>query len=629
MLDFGVAKLISGVGSVKATLTRWQALTPEYASPEQISGETITTASDTYALGVVLYELLTGARPRIFETGTPADIFKTLNQTAPVAPSKAVKGESSKQSFDKEQRAAEKIPKSTIENLKLLKGDLDNIVLKALNREPERRYETVEQFSEDILRYLRGRPVKARADTFGYRAEKFVRRNLLAVVAAVLVFLSLAAGIAIANYQAAIARRERERAEQRFNDVRQLANSVLFDFYDAIGETPGSTRVRQMMVESAKVYLDKLARNGEGDADLQRELATAYLKIGDVQGKPNMANAGDTGAAMESYREAIGILEKLVAVEPSNTENRRDLSIAFNNLGRVQVVSSDYAAALETHRKALKMREALLADDAENAEYLRLASDSHRLTGDALGEIIEMTEKNDLLAERLENYRQALAIDNQLLAQNPLSNLERRMVTILHQRIGSTSEEIGKATDDAAYFRTALENQRQALAMWIENEPSDSEGRFPAGEYKYIGSALLNLGDTKGALENFSRARAIFENLTKGDANSAEYRRELAYLQIADAEALSRAGRAPDAIKNYRQALQTFEQLTASDPSRVTDNYRVMTGGYESLAKLLEQRGDKSGAAENYRRAAEFGKKWLEIAPDNTTLKERFISGKS
>ncbi|HXG83371.1 MAG TPA: protein kinase [Pyrinomonadaceae bacterium] len=624
LLDFGIAKLISDEAD-KATVTRWQILTPEYASPEQIRGESITTASDVYALGVILYELLTDARPFRFESGKPEEMLRVISHTAPRKPSdtraepKREKGRAGEKGKNLNVSAS---PRPLVSSSQL-KGDLDNIILKSLKKEPERRYSTVEQFSEDISRYLRGLPVSARRDTWAYRAEKYVKRNFAAVTAAFLVFLSLVGGTAVANYQAAIARREREHAERRFDDVRRLANSVLFEFYDALNETPGSTPIRRMMVERALGYLDKLAGEAQDDVPLQRELATAYLKIGDVQGKPNMANTGDTAKALESYGKAAAILEKLVAADSQNAENRRDLSTALANIGRIQSVSKDYMSALDTYRRVLEMRETLAADNPNNIEYRRLIADSRRLIGDALGEIYAMTEKTDLLDERLANYRQALEIEEGAAKLESPGGLQKRIIAILYQRIGSGSSDIGDATQNAEHFQAALENHQQSLGLWLESEPTDVNGRFPAGEYKHIGSAQLNLGDTGEALENFDRARIIFENLIAGDPESAEYRRELANLQIPTAKALTKAGRPAEAIKSYRKAIEIFEKLSASDSPRVTDNYRILTAAYQSLGELLENQGEKVEAAEIYRKAAESGAKWLEIAPDNNALKAR------
>src|SRR5262249_39156368 len=130
-----------------------------------------------------------------------------------------------------------------------LEGDLDNIVLKAIRKEPQRRYASAEQFSEDIRRYLEGLPVLARKDTFGYRSGKFIRRHKAGVAAVTLIALTLIAGIIGTTWQAMAARRERATADRRFNDIRQLANSFMFEFHDAIKDLPGSTQARELVVE--------------------------------------------------------------------------------------------------------------------------------------------------------------------------------------------------------------------------------------------------------------------------------------------------------------------------------------------------------------------------------------------
>ena len=156
--------------------------------------------------------------------------------------------------------------------------------MKALRKEPERRYASVEQFSDDIRKHLEGLPVGARPDTLAYRTSKFVRRNKWAVAAASVAVLALIAGMAATLREASIARTERARAERRFNDVRQLANSMLFEVHDAIQNLPGATPARKVLVDRATEYLDKLAQESKGDLSLQRELAAAYERVGDVQG---------------------------------------------------------------------------------------------------------------------------------------------------------------------------------------------------------------------------------------------------------------------------------------------------------------------------------------------------------
>src|SRR5437762_2150810 len=214
LLDFGIAKILQpGIESeALMTMTGVRPMTPEYASPEQVRGEPVTTASDVYSLGVVLYELLTGRLPYHFTSRSPSDVAREITNTEPPRPSTVVSNNNQQ---------------SEITNQKFLRGDLDNIVLMALRKEPERRYQSVEQFSEDIGRHLAARPVLARKDTVGSRAGKFVRRNKVATAAASSVSFSLLSGIVATTWEAQRAKAEKARAERRFNDVRQLAHSVL------------------------------------------------------------------------------------------------------------------------------------------------------------------------------------------------------------------------------------------------------------------------------------------------------------------------------------------------------------------------------------------------------------------
>lgn len=157
-----------------------------------------------------------------------------------------------------------------------LRGDLDNLILKALRKEPERRYSSVEQLKDDILNHLAGLPVTASADTWSYRSIKFIRRNRIGVAASALILITILVGIGATLYQA-------KKAEARFNDVRQLANSFLFEFHDAIEDLPGSTPARELVVKRAVEYLDKLAAESVNDPTIQRELATAYEKVGRIR----------------------------------------------------------------------------------------------------------------------------------------------------------------------------------------------------------------------------------------------------------------------------------------------------------------------------------------------------------
>ncbi|MGH7784186.1 MAG: serine/threonine protein kinase, partial [Candidatus Binatia bacterium] len=307
LLDFGIAKMLHpnwDLDTHEATATMFRVMTPEYASPEQMRGLAITTASDVYSLGVVLYELLCGERPYKVDGRMPEEIAQIVLTVEPIKPSSVVNNprpmtnQTSIGNTEGQNTGVPKpigIPHSAIRDLE---GDLDNIILKALAKEPERRYQSVQEFSEDIRRHLVGLPVTASADTLSYRIGKFVRRHRAGVFVGGLLFVTLAAATALTSWQAVVARHERDRAEMRFNQVRKLANTVLFDYHDRIKEMPGATEVRQKMVTDSLNYLDDLAAEGPASPDLMRELAAAYRKVGDIQGDVSVGgNLGNSGAA--------------------------------------------------------------------------------------------------------------------------------------------------------------------------------------------------------------------------------------------------------------------------------------------------------------------------------------------
>ncbi|MDP9100058.1 MAG: serine/threonine protein kinase, partial [Verrucomicrobiota bacterium] len=331
LLDFGIAKLLgSEEDALAQTMAGQQIMTPEYASPEQVKGEKITTATDVYSLGVLLYELLTGQRPYRLKTRTAEEIARAIAHQEPERPS-TVRGASLKP--------------GSLRNLKSratsLRGDLDNIVLKAMRKEPARRYASVAQFSDDIRRHLEGLPVIARKDTLRYRSGKFIRRHKVGVAAAVLVFLTLVGGIIATFWEARRATAQRDRAERRFADVRKLSNALLFDIAPKIERLEGSTDARRALVQRALEYLDSLAQESAGDSQLHGELAAAYEKVGELQGNPRKPNLSDYSGAIASYEKARDIRKRLREKNPGDLENVRRFAGSLNALSAIRWWISD------------------------------------------------------------------------------------------------------------------------------------------------------------------------------------------------------------------------------------------------------------------------------------------------
>ncbi|MDE3197540.1 MAG: serine/threonine protein kinase, partial [Acidobacteriota bacterium] len=250
LLDFGIARLVDE--EARRTRTGFSAMTLEYSSPEQIRGGIVGTASDIYSLAVVLYELLAGHSPYSGRPGTVELARHICEESA--APLSARAGE-------------------------VLDPDVANIVAMAMRKEPARRYASADQMDEDIRRYLGGYPIMARADTRRYRLAKFIGRNKVYVAAGAAILIASVAGVGATIWQARIARREAALATARFNDLRELSNSYLFEFHDAVASLPGSTAARALVVKRALQYLDKLSKDASTNPELQRELAAAYERL--------------------------------------------------------------------------------------------------------------------------------------------------------------------------------------------------------------------------------------------------------------------------------------------------------------------------------------------------------------
>src|ERR1700761_3507242 len=293
LLDFGIAKMLPSEASEERQPTRTVApwFTPGYASPEQFRGDPVTVATDVYSLGVILCEVLTGQTPYKTAHLGWADVGRLICEHDPSQPSMLVPHGSKLR--------------------RILRGELDSIILKALERDPRRRYSSAEALREDLCRYLAGFPIRARKATRPYRAFKFIRRHQFVVAAALTVAIALSSTSLIALRHKREAELQRAIAQRRFEQVHTLADSLVFEMDGVIREIPGSVPARRLLVHKALTYLDGLANEAGNDTGLQTELAAAYLQIGDVQGDPFEPNLGESALAAESYDKARGILDRL------------------------------------------------------------------------------------------------------------------------------------------------------------------------------------------------------------------------------------------------------------------------------------------------------------------------------
>jgi predicted Ser/Thr protein kinase len=330
LLDFGTAKLLSPSADLHGSeFTRqgFQSFTPQYASPEQVLGNPITTASDTYSLGVLLYLLLTGVLPYELKEFTTAEMVRVICEQQPRRPVLSGSGE------------------------RRLDADLEAIVLKALRKGPGERYLTAVQLAADVQAYLDGRTVTARRGTFRYRASKFVRRHTVALLAAVVVVASLTVGVGGVLWQAKVADAERRKAEARATDLRQLSNSLLSELDEAIKELPGSTSVQRLLVTRVLEHLDRMSKDAAGDRLIQLDLVNAYTRLGNIQGNPYDQNLGDPAGALASLDKALAIAKSLTASAALDRE-------ALHAMATVQQARSEVLWGVEKTPEAVASMQA-------------------------------------------------------------------------------------------------------------------------------------------------------------------------------------------------------------------------------------------------------------------------------
>jgi len=581
LLDFGIAKIVradDGVDTL-ATIMGAELMTPQYASPEQLQGEHVTTLSDVYSLGAVLYQLLCGRPPYQLKGRSPHDIARTIVTAELEKPSTAVASRDGNSKFE-------------IRNSKLLKGDLDNIVLMAMRKEADRRYRSVEQFSEDIRRHLSGLPVIARPDTLSYRGVKFVRRNKVIVVAAALLVLTLVGGVVTTTWQACKAkaqeqkaRKEQVLAERRFNDVRKLAHSVLFDYHDAIKDLPGSTPVRARLVHDALEYLDRLATEAQGDLSLQRELASAYERVGDVQGRPLLSNLGDTKGAIESYRKAQRLREAVLAASPHNFEARCDLAESDRKLGTLIWQTGDAAGGLEYNRQALALFQSLTGEAPANVDVRLKLENAYDYTG------LILDWRGDMAAAA-ENYRKALEVLESLPPSERNTVKVRRACSVVYEHVGHPLLVMGKLEEALEYQRKALAF-REALSAEF---PLNADYRELAGtSHINVAGILAKMRRHREAMESYRKDLDIIEPLAAADPHNERYRSHRAEALTGIGDELGTVGEFSDALVRYRKSVALRAEDVKADPSNPWKRADLIDSEAK-MAKMLAKTDDFAAA---------------------------------
>jgi len=627
LLDFGIAKLLDPEASMagEQTVTFAAAMTPEYASPEQVRGETMTTASDVYSLGVILYELLTGQRPYRIKGRNPAEIARAITEQEPARPSTAIaRGDGSS--------------KSQVPNPKILRGDLDNIVLNAMRKESQRRYASVEQFSDDIRRYLGDRPITARKDTFNYRTVKFIKRNKVAVTTATLVVLAIVTGLIVALWQAENARQQRDLAHHERLKAERI-NTFLQRMLSFSNQSVTSVwPVAQKRDVTVNEMLDRVTPQVEAEltdqpdvrAQVLRTIGSAYASQGrydmaeknlrtalndEIQlygeNKPEVADTmselGVLSYRQVRYEEANSLLEKAIAAYKTQRQanlagfNPAKLALALDYLAATKLYQVDPYAAKPLMLEALRISSGANLRGKDRLVVAFNKSD----TGASMVYTGELEKGQALLHEALTEYRQ---ISNRpqweqgstlthlgaaLTMQRQFDEAEKYLIEgerVYRETLGDKSFYLSANLNRQAILfsekndlKAAEEKARESLAVARDFSPENRV--LWAGPMATLGKVLIKRGQVRQGEDYLRQALAIHnQQTTKNYFNIGNLKIDLSQFLLAQ-------NRWPEAEKLALEAYNGTKQ-------NLGDQHPASKAAADNLNKMYQKRGKHIAAEE-------------------------------
>jgi len=532
LLDFGIAKLLEqGSGREAADeLTRLggRLMTLRYAAPEQVAGEGITTATDIYALGVMLHELVTGLSP-----------YRAVREGKPLTEAILLEGH------------------SALPPRHPFTADLHAIVLKAMRRDPGQRYASVELLDADIAAFLQQRPVKARAGTWRYLAGRFVARHKLPLALAATVLASLVTVLVIGERERRIAVAERARAERHFANVRKLANTIIFEVHGKLENLPGALAARELLIAKSLEYLDALAKEPGPDPALLLEVATAYRSIGSIQGQARGANRGNLAASIANFEKAGSLLEELERREPGDAAAVREHWRTRLALGEAyfQVTDPRWRAELQ-RAKALAERIASTpgagVDDRSLAAFTR-GRDAH-LVALSTGRTPEVMATLLGAIEALEAMRAAAPRDAAL--HERLASLYRSAGIILAGAGAGEGEP--RMRESIAYLERVMAMARELAA----EAPHDLQRRdFERVTLLILARHLAAHGDLRRADALLAEAAARIEPLVAREPDDVSLAVNRLEILVGAADVANRLRDLPRAMRLCREVLASAAQL--------------------------------------------------------------------
>ena len=677
LLDFGIAKLLDSRSLSNASSMR--ILTPDYASPEQVNSGTITTASDIYSLGAVLYKLLTGVSPHQVEGDSLSTIVSVISNNRIAPPSKLAPN---------------------------VKGDLEVVLMKALRVEPADRYTSVDAFANDLRACLERRPVQARAGEVWYRVRKQLQRHWITAAAAAVVIVSLATGLYVAN-------RARMLAERRFSDLKQLSHKVI-DLDAAIRTLPGSIEARKRLVTASLEYLEGLSRESHRDLDLTQEIADGYWRMARIQGVNAEFNLGDQPSAEKSLAKADALIKTVLASRPhdrgatfrsaliahdrmiiagderrasalvyaeqsANTletflrldprsspvrldgflrpgnaweSERRGAATLFSNIALTYVNAHDFEEGARYARRAVEIAQPIPSAQEITAVGLSVLANSLRYQGDLQGALLTIREARRLSeltaypnqTARVFNQYGPLLREGRILGERDAVNLDRpaEAVEVLQKaldlnegaarqdpsdstsrgRVGTTARELGDILRDR--------DPKRALAVYDLGIRRVGEMRSSLVARRDHAELLAKSSYALRHLHREAEAAVRIETAVSILRESKDYPADKIQLGGPVYSTLrARADHEAD-MGNPGKALEIYDELlrktSSADPVANLQDATRISQIYLAMAELNRRLGRNQSAAELSSRRINLWRTWDTKLPDNSFVRRQLIA---
>ena len=431
-----------------------------------------------------------------------------------------------------------------------MRGDLDNIVLKALRKEPVRRYPSVEQFSEDVRRYLEGLPVRARQDAVGYRTGKFVRRHKIGVAAAAMIVLILVGGIIATTLEWHEAKAERAKAEARFEILHRSSRTMISEIHQALSNLPGTLEARKLLLQRATEQLDALAAEAGDNMRLQLDLASAYQNIGYLPDKP-------LAERNELFKKSIDLSRKVLAREPRNVAARENVATCELSLADFARSRGDNDQALTYNREAIALLEAVAQEEPSDMGHKQSvwnASYNMALTLSQLGraeESLEICRRIYPIAVELREKHSSRSERPSISSSIPRPRAGRWNLTYL-----------GRYDDAIAEISAALEENAAAR----QNFHWDLLKNSIESVFNYrLAIALERSGKVDQAIEKMHSATYLSETLLAEEAKDFSFRGNAALENLQLGSLLLRTGKAAESIRYFQRAAEVYEKMLAAD----------------------------------------------------------------